>query len=103
MRKIFLFVTLIAITCLLFSCLSDEEKKIREEKRVALQLEAEKREQQRLAELEREKAVRDSLELIRIEQERKEKALYDKWINNRLENGATPYAYLYGRSSKCSD
>jgi len=102
MRKIFLFVTLIATTCLLFSCLSEEEKRVREEKRIALQLEAEKREQQRLAEIEREKAVRDSLELIRKEQERKEKALYDKWINNRLENGATPYAYLYGRNSKCS-
>lgn len=103
MRKIFLFVTLIATTCLLFSCLSEEEKRVREEKRIALQLEAEKREQQRLDDLEREKAVRDSLELIRKEQERKEKALYDKWINNRLDNGATPYAYLYGRNSKCSD
>lgn len=103
MRKIILFVTLIATTCLLFSCLSEEEKRVRQEKRIALQLEEDKREQQRLAELEREKAVRDSLELIRKEQERKGKALYDKWINNRLDNGATPYAYLYGRNSKCSD
>jgi hypothetical protein len=85
---IFFVLFLVAIS----SCLSDEERKAREEQ-----------EKKQIEEIAREKAVQDSLKTIRIEKEREEKAIYEKYINNRLENGATPYAYLYGYNKSCSE
>ncbi|MDR0605368.1 MAG: hypothetical protein LBG80_13795 [Bacteroidales bacterium] len=35
------------------------------------------------------------------EQERKEKETYDKYINNSLSNGATPYSNYYGGNASC--
>ena len=40
---------------------------------------------------------------VRLEKERKEKAIYDKYINNTLRTGATPYSQYYGRNSTCDD
>ena len=31
-----------------------------------------------------------------------EKVLYDKYINNSLKNGSSPYAYCFGRNKTCS-
>lgn len=48
-------------------------------------------------------------ELQRIEQdakllkEREEKAIFDKFINNSLSSGSTPYSYCFGSNSSCSD
>jgi len=45
----------------------------------------------------------------RIDQEkmekgkRREKEVYNKYINNSLQNGSIPYAYCYGRNRSCSD
>jgi hypothetical protein len=35
--------------------------------------------------------------------ERQERAIYDKYIDNSLNTGATPYSYLYGTNKSCSD
>ena len=39
----------------------------------------------------------------KLEKERQEKELYDKYINNSLENGSTPYANCYGVNKHCPD
>ncbi len=48
---------------------------------------------------EKERIVREAL----FEKERKEKAIYDKYISNSLRTGATPYSQYYGGNSSCSD
>lgn len=103
MRKVFILICIVFSTRLMFSCLSEDEKKARQEQKLALQLEEKEREELRLKELVIQKAVQDSIDAERLEQERKEKAIYDKYINNRLKTGATPYAYLYGYNSKCNE
>ena len=35
--------------------------------------------------------------------EREEQAIYDKYINNSLYNGATPYSYCFGNNGYCSN
>jgi hypothetical protein len=37
------------------------------------------------------------------EGKRKEKELYNKYIDNSLSNGATPYSYCYGENKACSN
>ena len=59
--------------------------------------EAEKRE--RLATIESERIEREK----QLEVERKEKEIFDKYINNSLRTGATPYAYCFGSNSPCND
>ncbi|SDE24284.1 hypothetical protein [Riemerella columbipharyngis] len=41
-------------------------------------------------------------ERIAQEEERKRQAIYDRYINNSLPTGATPYAKYYGKNSSCS-
>ncbi len=36
-------------------------------------------------------------------EEREEKEIYDKYINNSLSTGSTPYSQYYGRNTKCND
>ncbi len=36
------------------------------------------------------------------EKELEEKAIYEKYINNSLNTGSTPYSYLYGSYNECS-
>lgn len=38
-----------------------------------------------------------------LENERQEKAIYDKYINNSLSTGSTPYSYCFGNNKSCSD
>jgi len=38
-----------------------------------------------------------------LEKERQEKAIYDKYINNSLSTGSTPYSYCFGNNRSCSD
>jgi hypothetical protein len=101
MKNISLLIVLVAI--ILSSCLTEEERKAREEQKIAKQLEEKEQEKIRLEELAREKAIKDSLNAIRLEKERKEKAIYEKYINNRLANGSTPYTYLYGHNKSCKE
>lgn len=101
MKNISLLIIFVAI--ILSSCLSEEEKKAKEEQKIAIKLEEKEQERKRLVELAREKAIQDSLNAIRLEKERKEKAIYEKYHNNRLANGANPYAYLYGHNKSCKE
>ncbi len=39
----------------------------------------------------------------RLEKERQEKAIYNKYINNSLSTGTTPYAYCFGSNKPCSE
>lgn len=40
---------------------------------------------------------------LKEENERKEKVVYDRYINNALRTGATPYDYCFGKNKSCSD
>lgn len=108
-KYIFLLLT---VSLLLFSCESEKDRKAREYKEeqtrielVAKQkaedeakvilIEQERIEQERLAEVERKETA------IRLEKKRKEKVIYDKYINNSLRTGSKPYAYCFGSSNSC--
>lgn len=108
-KYIFLLLT---VSLLLFSCESEKDRKAREYKEEqtriefvakqkaedeakAILIEQERIEQERLAEVERKETA------IRLETERKEKAIYDKYINNSLRTGSKPYAYCFGSSNSC--
>jgi len=41
--------------------------------------------------------------LAKIEEERKEQEIYNKYINNSLQTGSTPYAYCFGVNNSCND
>ena len=108
-KYIFLLLT---VSILLFSCESEKDKKAREYKEEqtrielvakqkaedeakAILIEQERIEQERLSEIERKETA------IRLEKKRKEKAIYDKYINNSLRTGSKPYAYVFGSSNSC--
>jgi hypothetical protein len=100
--KNYIFLLLVAGT-LLSSCESKEARIARElrdeQYRIELAEKAEKREQERVLQQELERIEKE----IRLEKQRKEKAIYDKYINNSLSTGSTPYAYCYGRNKSCSN
>lgn len=86
----------------LASCESDAQRKLRlyEEEQEATRLEQlDKAEQERQAQ---------EMERLRIEQEaeaerkRIEQLEYEKYINNTLQTGRTPYARYYGGNSSCN-
>ena len=110
--KNYIFLLLVSGT-LLSSCESKEARitrELREEQyRIELAEKAERREQERLLQQEQERIEIERREEqerkereIHLEKQRKEKAIYDKYINNSLRTGATPYAYCYGRNKSCS-
>lgn len=74
-----------------------EEKRKAEEAELAFQLEQERIEQEKREEEER--IAREA----QLEKERREKAIYDKYINNSLRTGTTPYSRYYGGNSTCND
>ena len=86
-KYIFLLLT---VSLLLFSCESEKDRKAK-----VILIEQERIEQERLAEVERKETA------IRLEKKRKEKVIYDKYINNSLRTGSKPYAYCFGSSNSC--
>ena len=68
--------------------LAEEQRRITREKR---------EEQERIAKEQRE------AEEERLEKERKVCEEYNKYINNSLPTGSTPYAYLYRGNKSCND
>jgi hypothetical protein len=72
---------LLFLSCILSSCESDQERNAR----------LIREEQQR---------IEHAAQLERIQQE---KELYDKYINNSLPNGSTPWAYCFGNNKNCSN
>ena len=79
------------LTVYISACETESEK--------AARIKAE--EQQRLVLLEAEKAEKTDI-ARRLEQERIDKAIYDKYISNSLPDGATPYANNFGRNEHCN-
>jgi hypothetical protein len=50
-------------------------------------------------------ARQESIELIKQqkeEQERKEREIYNKFSNNSLSTGSTPYSYCFGKNKSCN-
>lgn len=98
----------------LFSCESESERAERlarvEQQRIELEakIKAEadalafKEEQERIELEKREEAERVVRE-ARLKKEREAKAIYDRYINNTLSTGETPYAYCFGSNNSCSD
>jgi len=74
------------------SCESDEERSYRLAQEQQLKIELQEQQQQ-------EEAERQA----RLEQERVEKEIYDKYISNSLSTGATPYSYCFGSHRSCTD
>ena len=96
---IFLFISVFSLS----SCESEQETKER----------LIRKEQQKI-ELAKQKEKEEKIETLRLEQarieseaqiikERKEKEIYDKYINNSLRTGSTPYSKYYGGNSSCND
>jgi hypothetical protein len=93
-----LVVSLILFSGILSSCESEAEKRSRLAKIEQVRLEAERKVASELRNIEVRRAEADRERMIKEEQERKRKVIYDKWINNSLSTGATPYAYCFGRN-----
>lgn len=97
-----LLLPLFCFALILSSCESEAEKKERfkreEQQRIELEEKRKAEDVERAFQLEQERIARES----RLEKERQEKAIYDKYINNSLTTGSTPYAYCYGRNTSCS-
>jgi hypothetical protein len=66
-------------------------------------IEREKKEEQERIEREKREAERRAAEQARLEKERKEKEEYNRYLNNSLSTGSTPYSYLYGGNRSCDD
>lgn len=102
MKAIF-FIPIILLSFVLASCESEEERQRRlateEQQRIELEERRKADEAERALKLEQERIEQEA----RLEKERQEKAIYDRYINNSLSTGSTPYAYCYGRNSPCSD
>jgi len=91
MRTIIITIGLLSIV--IFS--SCESKQARRE-RLA------REERQRIEFVEKQR-IENAEREARLEQERKEQEIYDKYINNSLRTGATPYSEYYGGNSYCND
>lgn len=109
-----LLLPLFSLAIIISSCESDAERKQRlekeEQQRIELEEKRKAEESERAFQLEQERIEqekREEQERIareeRLEKERKEKAIYDKYINNSLSTGATPYSRYYGGNSICKD
>lgn len=95
------------------SCESEAEIKQREEYKEIQRIEAEaqkRQEAEKQAFLEAQERIenekREEEQQIareaRLEKERKEQEIYDKYISNSLRTGATPYSYCFGGNKSCN-
>ncbi|MGG5507263.1 MULTISPECIES: hypothetical protein [unclassified Myroides] len=74
-----------------------EQQKAKEEKEEAFRLEQARIEQEKQADA--DKIQREA----ELEKERKEQEIYNRYIDNSLRTGSTPYSKYYGENSSCSD
>jgi hypothetical protein len=102
MKSKFIF-PIILLSIMLISCESAEERQKRiarrEQQRIEIEESRKAEEAERAFKLEQKRIVEEA----RLEKERQEKAIYDKYINNSLSTGSTPYSYCFGRNSSCSE
>jgi hypothetical protein len=105
-----LFVSLLITT----SCETEAEKKERLAKieQESIELVKQQKEEERIRLIKKAKedsirAVKEAeeakLRAIQEEKERKERELYNKYGNNSLRTGSTPYSYCFGRNRSCND
>lgn len=91
------------LVMILSSCESKSERKERlekeEEQRIVLAEKRKIKEAERALQLEQERIAREA----QLEKKRQKRAIYEKYINNSLSTGATPYSRYYGKNSTCSD
>ncbi|MCK0125745.1 hypothetical protein MWU76_15245 [Gelidibacter sp. F2691] len=106
----------IVLLCMLFvltSCESEVERKQREsrleQQRIELKFKEKRAAEELSVRLEQERFEREKLKEIariqretEIENERREKAIYDRYINNSLTTGSTPYSYCFGSNKSCT-
>ena len=108
-----IFYYLLSLVLVFSSCESREERQKRlvqeEQQRIELEVKRKQEEQEKSIRLEKERIEREKraevAHLAReaaLEKERQEKVIYDKYINNSLNTGATPYLHLYGKNKSCS-
>jgi hypothetical protein len=107
---------LLPLFCLalaLSSCESEIERKerlaIEEQQRVELEQQQKAEEAERSFQLEQERIEREKKEEeeriardAQLEIERQERVVYEKYINNSLGTGSTPYSRYYGGNSTCN-
>ncbi len=107
---IFVYLAIIAI----LSCESEADRKKRlareEKQRIELEEKRKAEEVKRAFLLEQERIKREKYEEkqqiareAQLKKERQERAIYEKYINNSLPTGATPYSRYYGSNSSCDD
>lgn len=112
--KIKFLLQLICLILIISSCENDAERNQRlakeEKQRVEFEELQKAEEAERTFQLEQERIEREKREEeeriereARLEKERQKKAIYDKYINNSLGTGATPYSRYYGGNSTCND
>ncbi|MBO0355872.1 hypothetical protein J0656_17770 [Muricauda ruestringensis] len=96
-------IPLFSLAIIISSCESDAERKQRlakeEQQRIELEEKRKAEEAERAFQIDQERIAREE----RLEKERKEQAIYDKYFNNSLSTGATPYSRYYGANSTCND
>lgn len=114
MRNIIKFGIGLLLLGILFSCESVEEKERRlvkeENERIEREIEQDRQEQENSIRIEEEKRLKEiEEEKIRLEREEEERLEairleeYNKYINNSLSTGATPYKKFYGGNSRCEN
>lgn len=104
MKLRFVIIGLVFLSSFVFSsCESETEKRERLAKieRVRIENEKQRAEEERQRKLKEAEEAR--LKAIKEEKERKEKEIYNKYINNSLYTGATPYSYCFGSNGSCND
>jgi hypothetical protein len=103
MKAKLIFQIILLLTFMLTSCESDKErqKRIAKEEQQKIELEENRiaKEAERTFYIKQERISRE----VRLEKERREKAIYDKYINNSLSTGSAPYSRYYGSNSSCDD
>jgi hypothetical protein len=112
--KTTLFLPLICFVFILSSCESDAERKERltkaKQEKIRLEVQRKQKAKERAFQKEQERIKREKQEAFqkmrreaKLEKERKKKAIYDKYINNSLNTGSTPYSRYYGGNASCSN
>ena len=111
--KIKLILPFFFLALIISSCESKVEKEQREAKELQqrIQIKARKekeakevafQKEQKRIEREKEETAKRIKREAKLKKEREEKAIYDRYINNSLRTGATPYAYCFGSNNSCS-
>jgi hypothetical protein len=87
----------------LLSCETDSEKRQRLQEEEQSRIETENQNELIKIENDREAEEERAEQAALLKRELEEKAIYDRYINNSLSTGGTPYSNCYGKNTKCSE